>query len=172
MQDQVSDKSELLQLIDREWDALQSTIDGLNEDQLTGPTDAGGWTAKDHIAHLAAWENSMVFLLQGKARHDGLGISEPVYLAGEVDAINDAIFQNVREIPLDEVKNRLADVHQQMLALLATLSDDDLQLTYSDYLPDEPGREDGSPILNRAFGNTAHHFDLHRPDIERIANSA
>ena len=171
MQDQVSDKSELLQLIDREWDALQSTIDGLNEDQLTRPTDAGGWTAKDHIAHLAAWENSMVFLLKGKARHDGLGISESVYLTGEVDAINDAIFQNVRGIPLADVQHRLADVHEQMLALLAKLSDGDLQLTYSDYLPDEPGREDGSPILNRVFGNTAHHFDLHRPDIERIANS-
>ena len=172
MQDQVSDKSELLRLIDQEWGALQTTINGLNADQLTRPTNAGGWTAKDHIAHLAAWENSMVFLLQGKARHEGLGIPESVYLIGGEDPINDVIFQNVRNIPLDDVKQRLADVHQQMLALLDSLSDEALQLTYSDYLPNEPGRDDGSPILNRVFGNTAHHFDLHRPYIERIANSA
>jgi uncharacterized protein (TIGR03083 family) len=169
MLDEIKDKADLIARIDPAWNELISTIESKTGEQLTGPTDDGGWTARDHIAHLAAWENSMVFLLQGKARHEGLGVSESTYFTGDEDEINDAIFQRVKSLSLADARARLTDVHQQMLALLDTLTDDDLQKPYSHYLPNEPGRDDGSPIINRVYGNTAHHFDLHGEYIDRIA---
>jgi uncharacterized protein (TIGR03083 family) len=168
----VDNKTDLLSRIGESWDELQDTIARLSHDQLTGPSDAGGWTAKDHIAHLAAWENSMVSLLQGEPRHEGLGVSEQTYLEGSEDEINDDIFQRVRDLSLAEVKNTLDEVHREMLSLLDTLSDEDLQKPYSHYLPDEPGKDDGSPIIDRVSGNTHEHFDTHRAYIERIAGSA
>ena len=60
-------KAELEASIDHWWDALQAVIGRYTEAELTGPTDAAGWTVKDHLAHLAAWERSMVFLFEGKA---------------------------------------------------------------------------------------------------------
>jgi hypothetical protein len=153
-------KTDLLGSIGITWDELQDTISRFDEQQLTGPTDNGGWTAKDHIAH------------QGKPRHEGLGVSEETYLERSEDEINDAIYKQVRELSLAEVKNRLNTVHREMLSLLDTLSDEDLRKTYSHYLPDEPGRDDGSPIIDRVSGNTDHHFATHRLYIERIAGTA
>lgn len=165
---QVTSKRELLERIDSAWNDLQDAIDGFSPEQLTGAADAGGWTAKDHLAHLAAWENSMVFLLQGQPRHEGLGVSESTYLTSGEDGINDEIFRKNRDLDLAGTLARHSMIHINMLALLANLTDSDLRKTYTDYLPEEPGTEDGSPILNRVFGNTAHHFDMHRAYIERL----
>jgi uncharacterized protein (TIGR03083 family) len=162
----------LLAEIETSWNRLQGTIDSLTDKQLTDPTDAAGWSVKDHLAHLAAWENSMVFLFQGKPRHEGLGVPEAVYLDRTEDEINDAIYKNVRDRSLDTVLSDLNDVHTGMLAILETLTGEDLHRTYSHYLPDEPGIDDGSPIIHRVSGNTHEHFDMHGGYIKRIVGAA
>lgn len=169
---QLSSKTDLLAYISRSWRRLSETIDRLSPEQLAIPADAGGWTAKDHIAHLASWENSMVFLLQHKPRHQGLGVAESTYLNGTEDTINDAIFRHMRGESLADVLERLRVIHRDMLDVLGRLTSEDLRLTYSHYLPQEPGTDDGWPIINRVYGNTAHHFDLHRKYIERIVRGA
>ncbi len=39
---------------------------------------------------------------------------------------------------------------------------------YSHYLPDEPGKDSGAPIIGWVIGNTNEHFDLHREWIENL----
>ena len=41
------------------------------------------------------------------------------------------------------------------------LSDADLRKPYSDYLPDEPGTDDGRPAADVVYGNSASHFEEH-----------
>lgn len=164
----VTQKQHLLERIEESWGNLQAAIDGFTPEQLNGSRDDGGWAAKDHLAHLAAWENSMVFLLQGHPRHQGLGVSESTYLAGDEDEIKDEIFRKTRDLDLSGTLALHSMIHKEMLALLANLSDGDLQRTYSHFLPDEPGADDGSPIIDRIDANTAHHFDMHRAYIERL----
>ena len=48
-------KTELLDRIDREWNALEDVLSLLGHEQIEVP-DAGGWSAKDNLAHLAEWE--------------------------------------------------------------------------------------------------------------------
>jgi len=161
-------KAELLQRINQSWQALDAVVRSLSDAQLASPGPEE-WSIKDHLTHLMAWENSMVYLLRGRARHLGLGVDEALYLRGDDDEINAAIQQKHRDRTLAEVLTQWRSVHQQMLAALARLSDSDLGKTYSQFLPDEPGEDSGEAVLSRISGNTYEHFDEHRAYIQSVA---
>ena len=157
----VTTKAELLADTELSWAALNSALDRLGEAQKTAITDAQGWTVKDHIVHLTAWERSVVFFLQGKPRHAGLGVDETLYLNGKEDEINAVVFQQRKDIPLADALAQFREVHEQSLKLVRPLTDADLEEPYSRYLPDEPGDGDGPPAINVIYGNSAHHFTEH-----------
>lgn len=161
-------KDELERRLDDAWSLLQQRIDALGDDALTGLGDRAGWTAKDHLAHLAAWERSMVYLLQGKPRHEGLGVEEAVYLNGDDDTINAVIQSATKDLPLADVQALLRSTHEQLRSLVAGMSAADLQQPYSHFLPDEPGRDDGRPIIERVSANGDSHFAEHLSYIEAI----
>ena len=160
-------KAELLQHVNQSWEALEAVVRSLSDAQLASPGPEE-WSVKDHLAHLLAWENSMVYLLQGRARHLGLGVEEALYLRGDDDEINAAIQQKHRDRTPAEVLAQWRSVHEQMLAALAGLSGSDLGKTYSQFLPDEPGEDSGEPVLSRISGNTYEHFDEHRTYIQPV----
>lgn len=162
-------KAEGLELMERGWRELQAALDALSEAQMTGPTDEQGWTGKDHIAHLAAWERSMVYLFSGRPRHLGLGVDEALYLAHDDDAINASIQQRHAAHPLAAARAFHKDVHRQLVAAVEALSDEDVQKPYSHFLPDEPGHDDGSPIAWRIAGNSFGHYEDHLPWLLAIA---
>src|SRR6266852_5700626 len=81
--------SELLNRVDESWKSLVQKVSSLAPAQLTtaGPD---GWSAKDHLAHLSAWEESLIALLEGRDR--GVAIDLSGAQAGSyphaIDAIN------------------------------------------------------------------------------------
>ena len=160
-------KAELMKQINSTWPALQAALDQLNETQLTTVKDNAGWAVKDHILHLAAWERSAVFLLQGRPRHTGLGVDEALYRDSSFDEINAAIFENGADLPAAEARAQLRDAHAQMITLLENLSEADLFKSYHDYLPAEG--EGGPPAINTVYGDTAAHFAEHLEWIEALA---
>ena len=147
---------------------LNSTLDRLGEAQKTGITDAQGWTVKDHIIHLTAWERSVAFFLQGKPRHAGLGVDEALYLNAKEDEINAVVFPRNKDILLADALAEFRDTHEQLVKLVRPLTDADLQDRYRHYLPDEPGDGDGPPAINVIYGNSAHHFTEHLAWIKAI----
>jgi hypothetical protein len=165
-------KTELLADIERAWAALSSLLDRLTDAQMTTLRDAQGWTVKDHVIHLTAWERSLVFFLQGKPRHDGLGVDAAVYLNGPDDEINAVIRQQRQHVPLAEARAQFRRIHQQLLTVLQPLTEADLNRRYRHYLPDEPGDGDGPPALQVISGNSAHHFAEHLAWIQALVERA
>jgi hypothetical protein len=165
---QVTTKTELLTENEHTWASLNTALDHLTEAQMTALKDAQGWSVKDHLIHLTVWERSVVFLLQGKPRHAGLGVEEALFLKGSDDDINAVVFQQRKDLPLVEALAQFRDVHQQLLKLLASLTDADLQKPYRHYLPDEPRKGDGPPAINVIYGNSARHFAEHLVWIEAL----
>lgn len=163
----VTTKLELLADIELAWTALNATVEQLSEAQMTSRRDDQGWTVKDHLIHLTAWERSVVFLLEGQPRSAGLGVEPTIYEHGSDDDINAIIFQQRRTVPLSETQVEFRAVHQQLLTLLQPLSDADLQRPTKAVLPIE---EDDRPIINLIYGNTAHHFREHRSWIETLTS--
>jgi hypothetical protein len=164
----VTTKADLMAELDQTWAKFNTGLDRLSEPQMTTLTDAQGWTVKDHIIHMTYWERSAVFFLQGKARHAGLDVEEELYLRGNDDEINAAIFQKHHDLSLASALAQFRDVHRQLLALLQPLTDADLQKRYRAYLPDEPGEDDGPLAFNVVYGNSAHHYKEHLAWIEAL----
>lgn len=166
--DNLTSKQELLTAIDRNWAQLTATLGRLTPADFTAHQDDHGWTIKDHIVHLAAWERSAIYLLRGQPRHVGLGVSEALYLSGDEDAINTAITAANQQISTDAALAELRAVHTELLAELTPLNDAALQRRYRDYLPDEPGEGDGPPVLDVIYSNSGNHYIEHLPWIAAL----
>jgi hypothetical protein len=162
-------KAELLASIEPAWVTLNAALDRLSYRQMTTIKDAQWWTVKDHLIHLAAWERSVVFFLQGKPRYAGLGVDQALYRNGDFDDINAAIFQQHKEMPLEEALALFHDVHRQLLQLLKPLTDADLRKPYSEYLPGEVG--DDRLAIDVIYGNTTDHFREHLDWIETLVGN-
>src|SRR5690242_16924292 len=104
MTEQITTKAQLLEAIQREWQSFNAYLDTLSEQQLTQPTDAASWTAKDHIAHLWVWEDGMNAFLQKRPRHEAMGIPQDVWVSGDFDKINAIIQQRYQGMLLAEVR--------------------------------------------------------------------
>ena len=113
----VTTKAVLQRHIDRDWTALQNLLQSLSLFQLTEIKNADGWTIKDHVAHMTAWERSVHAFLTGTPRHIGLGVSEEIYLSEDIDAINLAVFELHRETVLDTVLENFRATHGEVLSL-------------------------------------------------------
>ncbi|MEP7292650.1 MAG: maleylpyruvate isomerase N-terminal domain-containing protein, partial [Chloroflexota bacterium] len=72
-------QAELLEKIQAGWDALQACIATLTPEQITIPTDAAGWTVKDHLMHLTVWQEGVWHMLEGRNRVEAMGVPQDVW---------------------------------------------------------------------------------------------
>jgi hypothetical protein len=157
----INTKSALLADIIPAWTALNEALEHLSERQKNELKDAHQWSVKDHLVHLAAWENSVVYLLQGKPRHEGLGVEEYTYTLGDEDVINAAIHKKNQAMTYRQAVKRLRDVHAHLMAQIEQMDNTALLKPYRAYLPDEPGEGEGPPVIALIYGNTAYHYNEH-----------
>jgi hypothetical protein len=168
----ITTKAQLNEDINRSWTELNHMLDHLSEDQLTNLHDPQGWSVKDHISHMAAWERSAVYFLEGKPRHEGVGVPEDLYMNASEDDINASVRDQKKHLSLDQARAELNDIHNQLLNLLAPMSDTDLHLSYNHFLPDEPGNNDSRPAYDVIYSNSANHFAEHAAWIKSLVASA
>jgi uncharacterized protein (TIGR03083 family) len=162
-------RAELLAKIQHEWETLQAYLETLTETQLTEPTDAGGWSVKDHLMHLAVWEDGIVALLEGESRRERMGIDEIRWKTPGYDQINEVIYHQHRHKSLEEVLQTFNDVHEQLIAKLQSMSDEELQLPYSYY---QHSSIQNKPVIKAVLGTTAEHYAEHRAWIDAIVEGA
>jgi hypothetical protein len=165
-------KAELLGEIDKAWTKLNEALDRLTDEQMTEIRDPQGWAVKDHLVHMAAWERSVAVFLQGRPRHEGLGIDEHLYDKGDDDEINAAIQEAQKVVSLAEARAQLRDVHAELLGLIDPLSDDDLNKANSDFQPEASGERDERPVVGMIYSNTANHFREHQEWIEGLVDGS
>ncbi len=161
-------KAVMLSEIERAWAALNDALDGLTPQQMTEIRDPQGWAVKDHLGHISAWERSVVVFLRGGPRHEGLGIDEQLYLAGDDDAINAAIQAKQKDVSLPAALADMREVHSQLLRLIEPLSDADLYKANSDYRVEQPEERDERPLIGMIYSNTAPHFKEHQDWIASL----
>src|SRR4030042_3044566 len=111
-------KERLLVDIDKSWKALEYHLSRLSETQITTIHDNSGWSINDHLAHLEAWDNSVVFFLLGKPRYQGLGIDEAIFNNGTIDEINNHIHNSRKEQSYTQLINQLKAAHEKLISLI------------------------------------------------------
>ncbi len=158
MTEQVS-KTELMDRIAAGYEALETLVAGLDGLQLEHPG-SEGWAIKDHLFHLASWERGIAWLLSGRSRYEGMGVTPEEWQAQTMDEVNDLVHQRNRERTAAEALAAFREAHQAMLDALAPLEDADLQRPYSDFDPAATRYAD-RPIVGWVIGDTYEHYEEH-----------
>src|SRR5689334_23236231 len=122
MLDTPATKAELRARIDSSYAALEHTIAQLSDTQLTMPID-GSWSAKDLLAHIAAWEQIMIhFHVGDRSFEDVTGLTTVPYATTPVDQINEALYARDRDLQLAQVLQSFRSSHQELLTMLDAMS--------------------------------------------------
>lgn len=163
--------TELLRRIDAEWAGYQGALADLADTDLLAPRPPEGWSLKDHIAHVAAWEQGIAGLLSRAPRWQSMGVDPDTLAEPGVDGLNAAVMALHREQPLEEVRAMATAAHARAREVIAGLSDADLSRPYSDFDPAERRFDTSGPILRTIVDDTYEHYADHNEWLRRPANS-
>jgi hypothetical protein len=155
-------KVELMSAIKREWQALMDVVARLDEQKMTTP-DAGGWSPKDNLAHLAEWMNLLMgYHMDKRPAHEVFGIPEEVTKDWDFEVINPVLYERNKDRSTENVLAHVQQVYGQLLAKLEAIPFEDL------LKPRDLNDPQKQPLLLSVLGDTTEHFMEHREAIERL----
>ena len=146
-------KDELIASIKRDRATLYALVAPLDEAQMTAPSIESGWSVKDVLAHISAWEGLCARWLDAAGRDETPDRPE----VRNVDETNARMHVAAKDIPLPQVIARSQASHEAMLRAVEALSEADLA--------DE--QRFGWPAWQMASGNSDEHYREHAAQIVR-----
>lgn len=152
-------KTQLLERIQTGWEELMGVLVSLDDATKERVDPASGWAIGDHLFHLAAWEQGIAYLLTGRSRTAGMGITADQWRDLTMDQINDLVHEHGRGRPAAEAMATLRLAHDEMLNALAGLDDADLRRGYATF--DAQSQGNGRPIIGWIIGDTYDHYEEH-----------
>ena len=164
-------KTELLERMRagrEEWDALIAQVP---DSARTEPALAGGWSVKDLIAHVAAYEKWTAAQIraanEGRAPTDRelYGVEEmPDDPEGwDLDRQNAAIYARYQEMPLAEVMTFSSQAFADLVAAVAAVPDEAVARTGAQTWTG------GTTLLEIIPGQCYAHYDQHAEELRLIS---
>jgi hypothetical protein len=129
---------------------VERVVSSMSDDAFVAT--AEGWSAKDRLAHVAAWERRLLGDIQGDRVAERFGLDETAYEAMNTDAFNVMLHARHRDNPSAAMR---AEVRASGEALRDT---DLLQPVH----PDDP---DGEALIDAIAGDTFTHYPEHSAAI-------
>lgn len=153
----------LLERIEASWNDLFERVTDLGPGGLMRAA-PHGWAVKDHLAHLAAWERSLLGLISGRDRLAEMGLR--VHVEHDTDAINAAVQKLHADETPEQVLKYFRESHSALMDALGKLSDADLDKPYSHFQPSDP--DVTRPVSDWVAGNTWEHYAEHIDWIDQL----
>jgi Protein of unknown function (DUF1706) len=116
---------------------------------------------------VAAWEHSLLALIEGRDRFAGMGLH--VAVVENTDAVNDAVWKLHRDETPEQVLKYFRESHTKLMAALGNLTPADLENPYSHFQPSDP--DEKRPVIGWVAGNTYEHYAEHIGWINQINES-
>ncbi len=156
-------KSELKSSIEREWKSLMEAVEKLQKaNKLTTP-DAGGWSPKDNLAHLAEWMNILMgYHMDKRPAHEVMRVEPEVVRGWDMEVINPVLFERNRNQSVEDVLNELRRAYAELVEKLDSTPFEEL---LKPRRADDPEKR---PLLLWVLGDTLEHFAEHRATIEKM----
>ena len=157
--------SELLSVIEDEWNALMRVVDRLSEQQMVTP-DSGGWSPKDNLAHLAEWMRYMKgSYLHKMPAHEAMGIEESTFRGLDENGINAVLLERNRNRSSADVLDGLKSTYADIVETLREIPFPNLMKPLRASGPDK------RLVIESVLANTSDHFREHRLTIEKALDN-
>jgi len=155
--DDEQSKQDLLAAIRTERAKLDELFASLDEAQMLAVSRDDGWTAKDLLAHLTAWEHRLLSWID-RWRATGKPLRpEPGVAWDAGDLLNDRDFERAKSKPAVDVRRDAASSYEAVLQALEAMRESDLAVRSE--------AADG-PSWSWIIGaNTYEHYQEHRKEI-------
>lgn len=120
------DKAKLLDLIQAERAFVERTLSLMSREQMVQPMSEGGWSVKDTLAHISAWEQLCLSWIEAAQRGATPEAPAPGFTWDEIDRLNAKIYQDHKDHPLDDVLAYSAQSYRQMRETVEALPEEAL----------------------------------------------
>jgi len=162
-------KSDLLANIRRDRAQFDALVARVGEARMTEPALEDGWSVKDVLAHISAWEKICMALVRNNEpiQAPPPGETSPSEPSGaeeqrQTDAINDKVYQDNRDRPLADVVADAQRSYTDVVVMVEAMSQEQLETPLGG--PQFAGQ---SPLVGELIGgNSDGHYREH---IEQIA---
>jgi hypothetical protein len=154
-------RNELTSQIARDRAALDAVVDSLDDERLTTPGHEG-WSVKDHLSHIAAWERMIVAHLRNCTDHEVVGMDEAAYARASLQELNDRLYELHRDEPAGVLRAEYRAAHLAIVACIRQLPEERFAEVY---WPDDPSRK---TVLDKIAGDTYLHYREHLEWIREL----
>lgn len=155
-----TDRDDLLAAIDAAWQRLDDELHGATNDMFRAAA-GDGWSAKDHLAHLAAWNRYLAAVLAGQP--DAIatfGVDRDLFAEPTEDRANAALRRAWTARSLDDVWDSLEASHREIRDRVAALDPAELGRPFRQLQPDDPQADD-DPLAAWVVATVPEHYDEH-----------
>jgi len=154
------DKLTLLNSMQTGHHNFTAFISELTRQQMLQPGVIGEWSVKDILAHIVVHEQRMIDWIGKKLNGESLDGPQPYSMPDEaLNRLNEQIYRQNRDRPLDDVLADLESVHLQALAMVDSAPGADL------FDARRFSLQDGEPLCEAVAANTFSHYEEHSRDI-------
>jgi hypothetical protein len=156
-------KDALLRRIQGAFEAVVQTLDQLDDLALMEAVGSGGWTVKDSLAHIAAWERILLeFHLTGTPFDVVTGLRGAEYRVTSYEKINTHLNARYKDLSPAEVRQLVLGTHDELMAVLEEFPEDDL---YQPHPKLSVGEAAGLNWIDYIAANTFEHFEEHLAEL-------
>ncbi len=154
-------KQELLKRIREQHADMEELLSSLSPAQMRAPELDAGWSVKDSLAHIAAWEKIMLDAIGKYRRDEKVILWAPGFQVDgsnneeQMNRYNAHLFEQNRERELADVLDDFRETFMNIVATMESLSDAEI------FDDNHFSARKGRPLLTFIVGDTYEHYDEH-----------
>jgi hypothetical protein len=145
-------KAELVQAMLVEYQKLDALLKTLTEDQMCLPEVCGLWSVKDILGHLYAWQQMVLSWYRAGVRGEDVKTPASDLKWSEIPLLNQRIYEQYRDVSLNELKARFAASHGEIFETLKSIPEEEL------ITPKFYSWPKSTPLLSYFVSSTSSHY--------------
>ena len=119
-------KTSILKKVQADRRRLEQNLVGLAAEQMIQPGVVKEWSVKDVLAHLAEWEAMCLRWVDATRRGETPAVPAPDVTFKDLAPLNQRIFDQFKDYPLDKVLEMFHSVHRQFITLMESMPDNEM----------------------------------------------
>ncbi len=137
----------IIQDVERCYETISGLCREAPDAALTAPAMPNGWSVKDTVTHIAAWDWRCAALL-----NESYDTNTPLKARPDVDALNDEIYQEHKHWSWAEVRRDFREANRALISAIRSLP---------------PERLQDAVIQQSISEETCEHYHQHIPELKK-----